>query len=45
MVGGSGLLGPVRGAVSALFPGAQMVQAGAFSAVAEGLGLRAAGLA
>jgi len=45
MVGGSGLLPPVRAAIAALFPAAEMVQADAFSAVAQGLGLRAAGLA
>ena len=45
MVGGSGLLVPVRSAIAGLFPGARMVQAGAFSAVAEGLGLRASGQA
>lgn len=42
MVGGSGLIGAVRDHVAAAFPQAQLVQAGAFSAVAEGLGIAAA---
>jgi len=42
MVGGSGLIGGVRRAVAAALPAAHLVQAGAFSAVAEGLGLAAA---
>lgn len=42
MVGGSGLVGRVRDDIAAAFPGARLVQAGAFSAVAEGLGLAAA---
>ena len=45
MVGGSGLLAPVRAAIDGLFPAAERVQADAFAAVAHGLGLRAAGLA
>lgn len=42
MVGGSGLMGAVRAGIAAAFPDAGIVQAGAFSAVAEGLGLAAA---
>lgn len=42
MVGGSGLIRAVREGVAQAFPEARIVQAGAFSAVAEGLGLAAA---
>lgn len=41
MVGGSGLIGAVRDAVTRALPQAELVQAGAFSAVAEGLGIAA----
>ena len=42
-VGGSSLLGPIRQAMADLFPWARPVETAAFTAVAEGLALAAAG--